>query len=245
MVDALEAEAPPQPSRPSLADTRCDRLRDNDNLRQRRFRRGTFSSSPLATNDLRKCLNYESLSSFPPVLKIDNCNCNADIRACGVDKFACECLGRGDTQPFAVGADVMLTNNLWMEAHSLTAPVTPSSTSSNPRTDATRASSWCTSSSTAGLHCHWTTDCRSDHANLLRPASQDLSPPPPKRPRDVSGHRVQVHSREQQRELLRVRHHHWPLMARRSPRSCSRRRCTGRRTDKSEMTNTTFRFGCA
>ena len=179
MVDALEAEAPPQPSRPSLADTRCDRLRDNDNLRQRRFRRGTFSSSPLATNDLRKCLNYESLSSFPPVLKIDNCNCNADIRACGVDKFAGECLDHDDTQPFAVGADVMLTNNLWMEAHSLTAPVTPSSTSSNPRTDATRASSWCTSSSTAGLHCHWTTDCRSDHANLLRPASQDLSPPPP------------------------------------------------------------------
>jgi ATP-dependent DNA helicase PIF1 len=66
----------------------------------------------VATNDLRKRINYERLSSFCPVLKIDECD--ADVRACDGDSG--ESLDHDDTQLFAVGAEVMLTNNLWTEA---------------------------------------------------------------------------------------------------------------------------------
>ena len=73
----------------------------------------------VATNDLRKRINYEALSSFSPVIRIEDCD--ADVRCTrsggpSGDDFDSERLDHDDTQLFAVGAEVMLTYNLWTEA---------------------------------------------------------------------------------------------------------------------------------
>jgi hypothetical protein len=73
----------------------------------------------VATNDLRKRINYETLSSFSPVIRIEDCD--ADLQSTqsngplGGD-FDNERLDHDDTQLFTVGAEVMLTYNLWTEA---------------------------------------------------------------------------------------------------------------------------------
>ena len=73
----------------------------------------------VATNDLRKRINYEKLSYFSPVIRIKECE--ADVRSMrsdgpSGDDFDGERLDHDNTQLFAVGAEVMLTYNLWTEA---------------------------------------------------------------------------------------------------------------------------------
>jgi hypothetical protein len=61
----------------------------------------------VTTNDLRKHLNYERLtSSFSP-MQVDDCD--TDVRACDRDD-------NNDTQLFTVGAEAILAFNLWTEA---------------------------------------------------------------------------------------------------------------------------------
>ena len=71
----------------------------------------------VSTNDLRKHLNYERLSSFSPVIRIDKCNAGMqNCPAASGDDFNAEWPDHDDTQLFAIGAEVMLTFNLWTKA---------------------------------------------------------------------------------------------------------------------------------
>ena len=71
----------------------------------------------VSTNDLRKRLNYERLSSFSPVIRIDECDAGMqNCPAASGDDFSAERPDHDDTQLFAIGAEVMLTFNLWTEA---------------------------------------------------------------------------------------------------------------------------------
>lgn len=76
-----------------------------------------FDSSKyvVSTNHLRKRLNYDRLASFTPILKIDEGD--ADVLPADIDdNDDGERADHDDTKLFAVGADVMLTFNLWTEA---------------------------------------------------------------------------------------------------------------------------------
>lgn len=76
----------------------------------------TFDSSKyiIATNKLQKQLNYACLASFTPILKINKGD--ADILPADAnDNDFGERVDHDDNKLFAVGAEMMLTYNLWTE----------------------------------------------------------------------------------------------------------------------------------
>jgi ATP-dependent DNA helicase PIF1 len=76
-----------------------------------------FDSSKyvVSKNHLRKRLNYDRIASFTPVLKIDEGD--VDIQPADADDYNdAEGADHDDSKLFAVGAEVMLTYNLWTEA---------------------------------------------------------------------------------------------------------------------------------
>jgi ATP-dependent DNA helicase PIF1 len=68
----------------------------------------------VATNDVRNRINRQKLSTFSPIIKIDDGDENsADVEH---DKLEGNFYDTTDPHLFAIGADVMLTTNLWTEA---------------------------------------------------------------------------------------------------------------------------------
>ena len=68
----------------------------------------------VATNEARNCINREKLSKLSPIIKIDDCD--EDLAYFEEDGNEGEIYGSLDSQLFAIGAEVMVTFNLWTEA---------------------------------------------------------------------------------------------------------------------------------
>jgi ATP-dependent DNA helicase PIF1 len=68
----------------------------------------------VSTNDLRKEINYDKLAFLSPVLRIDDCD--DGVQNSTEDDLDGERLERDDCSLYAIGAEVMLTANLWTEA---------------------------------------------------------------------------------------------------------------------------------
>ena len=68
----------------------------------------------VATNEVRNSINREKLSQLSPVIKIDDCD--EELAYFEEDGNEGEIYGSLNSQLFAIGAEVMLTFNLWTEA---------------------------------------------------------------------------------------------------------------------------------
>lgn len=67
----------------------------------------------VSTNDARHQINHDKLSKFSPVIKITDCD--GDVTNIDDDSMEAEHVNPKNPQLYAVGAEVMLTANLWTE----------------------------------------------------------------------------------------------------------------------------------